>query len=322
MLDLAIIIVNFNTRDYLRQCLKSIYASQGGFAYQVCVVDNASVDSSLEMMQLEFPQTQLIQSSTNGGFAYANNLGLRAYGFAERPAASVANQDGTAGPATARVAAAEVTLPRYVLLLNPDTVLPADALRIMLEFMDTHPQAGAVGPKLILEDGRLDLACRRSFPTPTVSFYRMAGLSSLFPNHRRFGQYNLTYLDPDQMAEVDSVVGAFMLVRRQAIQQAGLLDEIFFMYGEDLDWAYRMRQRGWKTYYYPVVTILHVKRAASRHSSRAQEEFYRAMRVFYFKHYAATTPRWLHWLVLTGINLRAGWLHIQRKIDQAKRASR
>jgi len=305
MLDLAIIIVNFNTRDYLRRCLKSIYASQGDFTYQVCVVDNASADGSPEMLRAEFPQTQLIQSSTNGGFAYANNLGLRACGFADGAAAGL-----------------DSALPRYVLLLNPDTVLPADALRLMLEFMEAHPQAGAVGPKLILEDGRLDLACRRSFPTPAVSFYRMVGLSSLFPNHRRFGQYNLTYLDPERTAEVDSVVGASMLVRCQAIQQAGLLDEAFFMYGEDLDWAYRMRQRGWKTYYYPAVTIRHVKRAASRHSSRAQHEFYRAMRVFYFKHYATTTPKWLHWLVLAGINLRAGWLRIQQKIDQAKRASR
>jgi GT2 family glycosyltransferase len=140
----------------------------------------------------------------------------------------------------------------------------------------------------------------------------MVGLSRLFPRHPRFGRYNLTYLDPDQLAEVDSVVGAFMLVRGEAVQRAGLLDESFFMYGEDLDWAYRITQAGWKVYYNPDVSVLHVKRAASRHSRRAGREFYRAMRIFYDKHYACTTPFWLHWLVLTGINLRAGLLRAQQ----------
>jgi GT2 family glycosyltransferase len=155
----------------------------------------------------------------------------------------------------------------------------------------------------------------------------MVGLSKLFPQHPRFGRYNLTFLDPDQVAEVDSVVGAFMLVRREAIQQAGLLDEAFFMYGEDLDWAYRFHQAGWTVYYNPEVTVLHVKRAASRHSRRAGREFYRAMRIFYHKHYAQSTPFWLHWLVLTGINVRAGLQRVHqllmvngnRQVTQAKR---
>jgi N-acetylglucosaminyl-diphospho-decaprenol L-rhamnosyltransferase len=167
----------------------------------------------------------------------------------------------------------------------------------------------------VLEDGSLDLACRRSFPTPQVAMYRMVGLSKLFPRHPRFGRYNLTFLDPDQVAQVDSVVGAFMLVRGEAIQQVGLLDEDFFMYGEDLDWAYRITQAGWKVYYNPAVTVLHVKRAASRHSRRAAREFYRAMRIFYDKHYAGSTPLWLHCLVLTGINLRAGLLKVQQKLS-------
>jgi N-acetylglucosaminyl-diphospho-decaprenol L-rhamnosyltransferase len=134
----------------------------------------------------------------------------------------------------------------------------------------------------------------------------MVGLSKLFPRSRRFGRYNLTCLDPDEVAEVDSVVGAFMLVRAEALRQVGLLDESFFMYGEDLDWAYRIKETGWKVYYNPQVTVLHYKRASSRHSRRAKYEFYRAMHVFYRKHYAATTPFWLHWLILGAIALQGG----------------
>ncbi len=296
MLDLAIVVLNFNTRDYLRRCLTSIYASRGDFAFDVCVVDNASSDDSADMVRAEFPQVRIIQSPVNGGFPYGNNLGLRVYGFGQETAQAIASQ------------------PRYALTLNPDTVLPPDALATMLDFMASHPQAGAAGPKLVLEDGSLDLACRRSFPTPQVSFYHMTGLSKLFPRHPTLARYNLTYLDPDQVAEVDSVEGAFMLVRREAIRQAGLLDEEFFMYGEDLDWAYRITQAGWKVYYNPAVTVLHVKRAASRHSRRAQREFYRAMSIFYYKHYARSTPLWLHCLVVAGITLRAGRLRLQQAL--------
>jgi len=134
----------------------------------------------------------------------------------------------------------------------------------------------------------------------------MIGLSRLFPRSKRFGRYNLTYLDPDQMVEVDSVVGAFMLVRGEPIEEVGLLDESFFMYGEDLDWCYRIKRKGWKVLYNPAVTVLHYKEAASKHSRKARYEFYRAMYLFYRKHYAASTPLWLHWLIVGGIALRAG----------------
>jgi N-acetylglucosaminyl-diphospho-decaprenol L-rhamnosyltransferase len=317
MLKLAVVIVNFNTRDYLRNCLTSIYNSRGDLAFEVCVVDNASPDGSADMIQAEFPQTRLIQSAVNGGYAYANNLGLRAYGFGP----TVAELPQTASAPSGFLASGDLPdPPHFALLLNPDTVLPAEGLAMMLEFMNQHPEAGVAGPKLVLEDGSLDLACRRSFPTPQVACYRMLGLSKLFPRHPRFGRYNLTYLNPDQVAEVDSVVGAFMLVRREAIQQAGLLDEDFFMYGEDLDWAYRISRAGWKVYYNPAVTVLHVKRAASRHSRKAQHEFYRAMRIFYNKHYAHSTPLWLHWLVLTGISLRARLLKVQQLLMSNERA--
>ncbi len=284
MLDLGIVITSYNTRDLLRTCLRSVYASQGDFTFEVCVVDNASSDGSAEMVAAEFPQAHLIANAENVGYPSANNQGLRTFAFTDQPT----NQ------------------PTFALLLNPDTELPPDALARMLGFMAEHPDAGIAGPKLVLLDGSLDLACRRSFPTPEVAFYRLAGLSRLFPRSRRFGRYNLTYLDPDQAAEVDSVVGAFMLVRAEAIAQVGLMDGQFFMYGEDLDWAYRIKMAGWKVYYNPAVTVLHVKRAATRHSPRAQIEFYRAMGIFYRKHYAAKTPWWLHALITSVISLLQG----------------
>jgi GT2 family glycosyltransferase len=156
-------------------------------------------------------------------------------------------------------------------------------------------------------DGALDLACRRGFPTPEVSLWRMIGLSKLFPHSPRFGRYNMTFLDPDRVAEVDAVVGACMLLRAAAIEQVGLLDETFFMYGEDLDWAKRIKDAGWKVYYNPQVIVHHVKRAASRHSARAQIEFNRAMRIFYVKHYQVHTPWWMDRLVVAGIGLRDRW---------------
>ncbi len=295
MLDLGIVIVSWNTCALLRNCLQSIAASQGGLAMRVVVVDNASTDGSAEMVRTEFPDVELIASETNDGYPVANNRGLRLLGF----------DQGQGDEA-----------PRYALVLNPDTVLPPLALHDMVAYMDADPSIGAAGPKLVLLDGSLDVACRRSFPSPEVSFYRMVGLSRLFPRSRRFGRYNLTYLDPDVETEVDSVVGAFMLVRREAIQQVGLFDETFFMYGEDLDWAYRIKQAGWKVMYNPAVTVTHVKRAASRQSRRARDEFYRAMLIFYRKHYRATTPWWLHSLILTGLALKGGrpiWRDLVRR---------
>jgi GT2 family glycosyltransferase len=198
------------------------------------------------------------------------------------------------------------TQPRYCLLLNPDTEVPPGGFNQMIQYLDAHPEIGVIGPKLVLPDGELDLACRRAFPTPMVSFYRMVGLSRLFPKSPKFGRYNMTFLDVDETAEVDSVVGAFMMVRTEAISQAGLMDERFWMYGEDLDWAKRMKDRGWKVIYYPEVTVLHVKRASSSQSRRASIEFYRAMLIFYYKHYYGRTAFWLHYLILIGIALKGG----------------
>jgi GT2 family glycosyltransferase len=193
-------------------------------------------------------------------------------------------------------------MPSYVLLLNPDTVLPKDVLPAMVSFLETNPDAGVAGPRLIRPDGSLDLACRRSFPSPEVSFYRMLGLSKLFPKHPRFARYNLTFLDDTVVCEVDSVVGAFMLVRGEILDQVGLLDEAFFMYGEDLDWAFRIKQKGWKVYYNGAVHAIHVKGASSsQRSTKSIIAFYKAMLTFYHKHYAATTPFLLGCAVITGI---------------------
>ena len=298
MLDLSIIIVNYNTCNLLRDCLTSIYASQGDITLEVIVVDNASPDDSAEMVASEFPQVRLIVSPKNGGFAYANNLGLKLAGFAA---------NGNPAP----------TAPRYALLLNPDTVLSAATLVDMVRFMDSHPDVGGAGPKLVRLDGSLDLACRRSFPTPEISFYRMVGLSKLFPRSQRFGRYNMTFVDPDQLLEVDAVVGAFMIVRREAIAQAGLLDETYFMYGEDLDWAYQIKAHGWRIFYNPKISVTHVKRAASRTNPKAQIEFYRAMDIFYRKYYAKTTPFWLHGMVVMGIGLKKKWTQLRLNLQDA-----
>ncbi len=287
MTDLGVVILNWNTRDLLARCLETVLASEGDFTMRVIVVDNASGDDSAGMVRQRFPAVEVIESPVNGGFSAGNNLGLRALGFY--------------GPGQVDAGA-----PRYVLLLNPDTEVPPGALCAMVRMMDARPEVGAAGPKLVLADGSLDLACRRSFPTPEVSFYRFSGLAKLFPDSPRFGRYNMTFVDPDQEIEVDSVVGAYMQVRREAVAAAGLLDETFFMYGEDLDWAYRIKQAGWTVFYYPTVTVKHVKRAASRRSRKAQFEFQRAMLIFYRKHYQATTPLWLHGLVLLGLLLKGG----------------
>lgn len=276
--DLAIVIVNYNVRELLRECLASIFAGRLPGSSAVYVVDNASADGSAEMVQAEFPAVHLIRQEANAGYAAANNVGLLAAGFGGGRA------------------------PRYALLLNPDTRLGPSDLATMLEFMEAHPEAGAAGPKLVRQDGSLDRACRRSFPTPEYALYRLLGLSRLFPRHPRFGRYNLEYLDPDQLAEVDSLVGAFMLIRGPVLDEVGLLDERFFMYGEDIDLCYRIKERGWRVYYNPAVTVLHYKGASSRQRSAASiRSFYRAMALFHDKHYRARTFFLLNWLIHLGI---------------------
>lgn len=282
VVDLAIVIVNYNVEALLRRCLMTVYESIGDFTFEVCVVDNNSADNSLTMIADEFPQVHVIANQDNPGYSAANNQGFRHLGiFADTP-------------------------PRYILLLNPDTEVMPSTFRDALAYMDAHEDVGVLGPKLLLPSGDLDLACRRSFPTPEVSFYRMLGLSKLFPKSERFGRYNLTYLDENELAEVDSVVGAFMLIRSAAVQKVGLLDEQFWMYGEDLDWAKRIKDQGWKVIYNPDILALHVKRASSKQNRRADFEFYRAMLLFYDKHYRRDTSFWLHFLIMLGLAVKGG----------------
>ncbi|MCB0047568.1 MAG: glycosyltransferase family 2 protein [Caldilineaceae bacterium] len=288
-LDLAVVIVNYNTRELLHNCLTSIFQSRESITFRVCVVDNASTDGSAEMVRTDFPQVHLIAGPTNLGFSAGNNAGLRWFGFRDRA-------DGEPRPEQ----------PRYALLLNPDTLAPSSVLSRMTAFMDERPRIGAAGPRLRRVDGSLDRACRRSFPTPQVSFYRMIGLSRLLPNSRRFNAYNLDYLPEDAVHPVDSVVGAYMQVRREAIADAGLLDETFFMYGEDLDWAKRIKDAGWEVWYNGQVEMTHVKEAASSQSAKSRIDFYEAMWIFYCKHYQADTPWLMDKLILSGIAAKGG----------------
>jgi N-acetylglucosaminyl-diphospho-decaprenol L-rhamnosyltransferase len=261
-MDLSIVILNYNTREHLRTCLESLRVegstsvSGGAIQTEVFVVDNASSDGSAELVAQEFPWVTLVRSPRNGGFAYGNNQALqRAVGDA-------------------------------ILVLNPDTLMPRGGIARLTAKLAHHPEAGVIGPKLLKPDGSIHLACRRSFPTPSVAFYRLSGLSRLFPSSPRFGRYNLTFVDPDRPIEVDSVCGACLLVRRTVVERVGLLDERFFMYGEDLDWCLRTRQAGWTVRYEPSIVVQHQHGAASRKRAvRTTYHFFRAMDLFYRKHY-------------------------------------
>ncbi len=254
--DVSIIIVNYNVREFLRQSLLSLRQALAALSAEVFVVDNASSDGSVDMVRQEFPEVRLITNRENVGFAAANNQALRqAHG-------------------------------RLVVLLNPDTVVQEDTFVAIRDFMNTHPDTGMVGCKVLNPDGTLQLACRRSFPTPWVAFTRLSGLSRLFPKSRWFGRYNLTYLPEDETAEVEAISGSFMAVRREAFAQVGMLDEAFFLYGEDLDWCFRMRQSGWKIHYFPGTQIVHFKGESAKQSGFDNLRlFYQAMGLFVRKHF-------------------------------------
>lgn len=300
-LDLAVVILNYNTAALLGACLRTLFDSQG-VRMRVCVVDNASSDGSAEMVRRDFPQAHLIENRVNAGYSAGNNLGLHWFGFGQPV------RDGRG-------------LPRYALLLNPDTLVPPTALRQMVDFLDARPGAGVAGPRVRRPDGSLDRACRRSFPTPEVSLYRMTGLSRLFPHSARFNAYNLEYLPEDAVHPVDSVVGAFMLVRREAIADVGLLDESFFMYGEDLDWAKRIKDAGWQVWYNGRCEITHVKEAASGQSAKSRVDFYEAMWIFYRKHYRASTSALVDALILAAIAAKGG-VDVARHLWRFGRAGR
>lgn len=255
-MKLSVIIVNYNVRAFLENALVSAGKALAGIDGEIIVADNASDDGSVEMVRQKFPAVTLIANDRNLGFAAANNEAIRA------------------------------SRGEYMLLLNPDTIVQEDTFSVMVRFLDEHPEAGLAGCKILNPDGSLELACRRGFPTPWVAFTKIAGLSALFPRSPLFARYNLTFLDEHEVHEVDALSGSFMMVRRAAIDQAGALDETFFMYGEDLDWCYRIKRAGWKVYYTPATQIVHYKGQSTRRSDLDEVRlFYEAMRIFVRKHF-------------------------------------
>ncbi|ANE47060.1 glycosyl transferase family 2 [Paenibacillus swuensis] len=275
-MDLSIIIVNYNTEKLTLDCIASLERSEmGTYAYEVVLVDNGSVDDTMRQVGMKFPQVRRIENHANLGYSKGNNIGIRA----------------ASG--------------RYILLLNSDTLVETDTLRTMITFMDENPTVGAAGCKVVLPDGSLDKACKRGFPTPSASFYYAFGFSKLFPKVERFNQYQLGYLNPDEDYPVDCLVGAFMMVRRDTIDAVGMLDEEFFMYGEDIDWCYRMKEAGWGIYYYPKARITHLKGASSRKKpKKIIYEFHRAMILFHRKHYQKKYPWLVNGMVYAGIGVK------------------
>lgn len=275
-MTLSIVIVSYNTERLLKDCLESIYAGSNGTPLDVWVVDNNSQDHSVAMVRSLFPRVNVIENPSNVGFSKANNMAI-----------SQSRSD-------------------YILLLNPDTLILGDAIERMIKFMNEHPNVGIAGCKVLNRDGTLYLPCRRSIPTPAIAFYRLTGLSLLFPKSRMLAQYNLTYEDPEQTHEVGAVSGAFLLIRRAVVDAIGPLDEHFFMYGEDLDWCLRTQRAGWTVMYHPEAQIVHYQGQSTRCNSRkAAIEFYRAMYLFHRKHFAKDHSCLANMLIYAGIFLKA-----------------
>ena len=255
-MKLSVIIVNYKVKHYLEQCLRSVAEASRGIAVEVIVVDNASGDGSVEYLRERFPDVTIIASEENLGFARANNLAIR-------------NSHG-----------------QYVLLLNPDTIVAEETFRDFIGFMDSTPDAGGCGAYMLHTDGSFAPESRRGLPTPFVAFCKMSGLASLLPKSRTFGRYYMRYLNENEVNRIEIMSGAFMFLRRDALDKAGLLDEDFFMYGEDIDLSYRILKAGYNNYFLPS-RILHYKGESTVKSSyRYVHTFYRAMELFFNKHYA------------------------------------
>ncbi|MBN2090157.1 glycosyltransferase [candidate division KSB1 bacterium] len=273
-MELSVIIVNYNVKHFLEQALLSIQKAIQGIDTEIIVVDNASQDGSVAMLRQKFPTVKLILNTKNIGFAAANNFAIKQI-------------QG-----------------KYVVFINPDTVVQEDTFRILISFFENHADAGMVGCKILNPDGTLQLACRRSFPTAWVALSRLTGLSKLFPGSRFFGRYNLTYLDPNKIYPVEAISGSFMMARNDVLQQVGYFDETWFMYGEDLDLCYRFGEAGWKIYYVPTTKIIHFKGESSKQSEfDTIRLFYQAMRLFVAKYYKSY---FFQFLLEVGILLRAG----------------
>ena len=268
-MDLSVVIVNYQTFELTRNTINSILEYDYPFSYEIFVVDNASGDDSLNRLEDYFKdKVKFIASKENNGFAAGNNQALR-------------QADG-----------------RYQLLLNSDTIVWENTLEDIYDYMEKHEDVGACGCRVLLENGELDKACKRSFPNVKNSFFRLFHI----PTKSKDDNYNLTDLADDEIYEIDCLTGAFMFIRKEALNQVGLLDETFFMYGEDIDLCYRIKHGGWKIVYYGKSKITHLKGASSKkQKSKLIYEFYRAMYIYYKKHHANESIFIVNWAVYLGI---------------------
>jgi GT2 family glycosyltransferase len=262
--------VNYKVPHCLIEALHSLRLAKYYDRSEVIIIDNASGDNSREIITSKFKEVQWIQLKTNIGFGKACNIG------------------------------AETARGKYLLLLNPDAVVSADTLASSMEFMEAHPSAGLMGPKILNPDGTLQLSCRRSIPTPSVAFYYFSGLSYLFPKSRRFGSYHLTYMDEDETAQVEVISGSFMFMKRKLFNEIGGFDKRFFMYGEDIDLCYRIVRAGYEVWYYPETKIVHQKgKSSAKRRIRSRLNFYGAMIIFLRKYHGqqgSISPWWLTWV--------------------------
>jgi GT2 family glycosyltransferase len=278
MFDVSVVIVNFNSQDLLIKCLDSVITGISRHTYEIIVVDNYSSDGSAEMVKKTYPRVKMIENPANLGFIKANNIGIRA----------------SSG--------------KYILCLNNDTVAEKGAIDKLAELLANDPKTGAVGPKLLNADGSIQKQGRRSFPTPLNSLYYFSGLSRLFPDNKAFGAYLLTFIDESRTQEVDCLCGAAMMVKKETVADVGLMDEAYFMYGDDIDWCIRIKRAGWKIYYVPSAVIVHYggMGGSRQRLYRNVIEFYRAMAIFYSKHYKNGSPYILNLLVFSAIWLKCG----------------
>jgi GT2 family glycosyltransferase len=274
--DLSIIIVSYNVAYFLEQTLRSVHQALAGLEVEIIVIDNASSDNSVAMIQQVFPQVKLIANAENVGFSKANNQGIA------------------------------IAKGKYILLLNPDTVIGENTLRCCFDFAEQHPELGGLGVKMIDGSGHFLPESKRGLPTPWVSFYKLFGLSALFPTSQKMGKYYMSYLPENKTHEVEILSGAFMWLRAETLQQIGYLDETFFMYGEDIDLSYRILKYGYKNYYLADTTIIHYKGESTKRTSvNYVFVFYQAMLIFARKHFSKSYASWFSVLVQLAVYFRA-----------------
>lgn len=305
-MKLSVIIVNYNVKYFLEQCLRSVQAASEGLDVEVWVVDNNSTDGSVQMVGERFPDVHLIANSDNPGFAKANNQAIREI-LKNDPVAP--KDDGSQSPNNGHNS-------HYILLLNPDTVVQRDTFSTCLDFFAEHPDCGGLSVKMINGEGIYLKESKRGFPSPATSFYKISGLISLFPHSRKVGAYYMGHLDDDKTNEVDVLPGAFLMISREALEKIGLLDESYFMYGEDIDFSWRIKLAGFKNYYLPTTRILHYKGESTRKSSMNYVyTFYNAMAIFARKYFSRGGAKTYTLLIQAAIWLRASVDFIKRVVS-------